>query len=146
MGRSIDHARADRAREDPPPRGWGRCGKAIDYFAEIGEPDEQFLATCVTLNPTFQHTTITLAGGLSELAKSTNAVLAVTDQRLIEVATGAGGAARTHYALSFDGVQIVSHSKKEVTLRWDGREARFRGAPKTQLPALVAALTERLAA
>ncbi len=126
------------------PRGWGRFGKAIAHLAEITEPDEQLLAACVTLNPTFQHQTITLAGGLVELTKSTNAVLAVTDRRLIVVATGAGGAARSHYAIAFDGLEIVAHDKKEITLRWSDGEARFRGAAKTQLPGLITTLSDRL--
>jgi hypothetical protein len=131
-------------QKDRLPRGWGRFGKAIDHLAEISEPDEQLLAACVTLNPTFQHRTVTLPGGLLELTKSTNTVLAVTDKRLLVVATGAGGAPRTHYAVPFDGLEIVSHAKKEITLRWGDGEARFRGAAKTQLPGLVDALTTRL--
>jgi Bacterial PH domain len=131
-------------QKDRLPRGWGRFGKAIDYLAEIGESDEELLAACVTLNPTFQHRKVTLVGGLLELTKSTNVVLAVTDKRLLVVATGAGGAQRTHYAIAFDGLEIVDHSKKEITLRWADGEARFSGAAKTQLPELVTALTERL--
>jgi len=126
------------------PRGWGRFGKAIDHLVEISEPDEQLLAACVTLNPTFEHRTITLTGGLLELTKSTNTVLAVTNQRLIVLATGAGGAPRTHYPVSFDQLEIVSHRKKEITLRWSDGEARFRGAAKTQMPGLVDALAARL--
>ena len=75
------------------PTGWGRFGKALDRLAEIGEPDEALLAACVTLNPTFQHETVSLAGGLFELTKSTNVVLAVTDKRLIILATGRSGGA-----------------------------------------------------
>jgi hypothetical protein len=126
------------------PRGWGRFAKAIDYLAEIGEPDEELLAACVTLNPTFQHRTVTLVGGLLELTKSTNVVLAVTNRRLIVVATGAGGAPRSQHTIPFDGLEIVDHAKTEITLRWGEGEARFKGAAKTQLPTLVVALTGRL--
>lgn len=131
-------------QKDRLPRGWGRFGKAIDHLAEISEPDEQLLAACVTLNPTFQHRTITLTGGLLELTKSTNTVLAVTNERLIVLATGAGGAPRKHYPVSFDQLEVVSHAKKEITLRWSDGEARFRGAAKTQMPGLVDALTAQL--
>ncbi len=126
------------------PRGWGRFGKAIDYLAEIGEPDEELLAACVTLNPTFQHRTITLVGGLLELTQSTNVVLAVTDKRLVVIATGAGGAPRSQHTIPFDGLEIVDHAKTEITLRWNEGEARFKGAAKTQLPNLVAALTAQV--
>jgi hypothetical protein len=131
-------------QKDRLPRGWGRFGKAIDHLAEISEPEEQLLAACVTLNPTFDHRTITLTGGLLELTKSTNTVLAVTDKRLLVVATGAGGAPRSNYVIPFDGLEIASHAKKEITLRWSDGEARFRGAAKTQLPGLVEALAAQL--
>jgi hypothetical protein len=131
-------------QKDTLPRGWGRFGKAVDHLVEISTPDEELVATCVTLNPTFQHRAISTEGTLLELTKSTNTVLAVTTRRLIVVATGAGGAPRSHYVIPFEGLSITDQGKKEVTLGWAEGEARFRGAAKPQLPALVQALNERI--
>jgi hypothetical protein len=111
---TADQTAREKARL---PRGWGRFGKAIDHLTEISEPDESLLSACVGLNPRFRHTTVTLAGGLMELTKSTNLVLAVTDQRLILVPTGAGGAPRGDQAIPFDGLEIVEAAKKDLTLR-----------------------------
>ncbi len=128
------------------PRGWGRFGKAIDHLVEISSPGEELVATCVTLNPTFQHGTISTAGTLFELTQSTNTVLAVTSERLIVVATGVTGAARSHYAIPFEGLTIAEVAKRYITLRWSEGTARFRGAAKTQLPGFVDALRQRLGA
>ena len=131
-------------QKDTLPRGWGRFGKAVDSLTEISLPDEELIATCVTLNPTFQHRSISTVGTLMELTGSTNTVLAVTSQRLVVVATGTTGAPRSHYEIPFQGLSITGEGKKEVTLRWADGEARFRGAAKTQLPAVLAALKERI--
>lgn len=133
------------AREkDRLPRGWGRFGKAIDHLTEVSEPDEALLSACVGLNPRFRHTTITLAGGLMELTKSTNVVLAVTDQRLLVVPTGAGGAPRGDETIPFDGLEIVEVAKKDLTLRLPAGEMHVRGIAKQMLPAFVDALSGRL--
>jgi hypothetical protein len=131
-------------QKDLLPRGWGRFGKAIDYLVDVAAPDEQLLAACVTLNPTFQHRTVTLAGGLSELTDSTNVVVAATDRRVLVVSTGVGGAPRGYAEIPYDGLQIVGHDKREITLRWPAGEARFRGAAKPMLGPLVEALTDQL--
>jgi hypothetical protein len=129
------------AREkDRLPRGWGRFGKAIDGLVPIAEPDETLLATCIGLNPTFKHRAITLAGGLAELTKSTNVLLAATDRRLIVLATGAGGAPRTHASLPRAGLEVADSAKKELTLRWPDGEMHVKGCAKQMLPELVAAL------
>jgi hypothetical protein len=133
------------ARErDRLPRGWGRFGKAVNYLVEISDPDETLLPTCVALNPTFKHTTITLAGGLLELTKATNVILAATDQRLVVVPTGAAGGPRGHYAIPYAGLEIESQAKKDLTLRWSEGEVHFRGAAKQQLPDFLDVLTARL--
>jgi len=126
------------------PRGWGRFGKAVEHLVEISRPDEELVASCVTLNPTFQHRAVSTAGTLLELANSTNTVLAVTNQRLIVIPTGAAGKPRGHYEIPFRGLSITGEGKRELTLRWAEGEARFRGAAKMQLPALLGALHERL--
>ncbi|HXY91591.1 MAG TPA: hypothetical protein VEP49_03875 [Acidimicrobiia bacterium] len=134
-----------RLQKELLPRGWGRFGKAIDSLTEISEPDEQLVAACVTLNPSFQHRSVTLAGGLAELTDSTNVVIAATDRRVVVVSTGAGGAPRGHTEIPYVGLEVVEHAKREVTLRWAEGEARFRGAAKPMLGPLVDALTARSA-
>jgi hypothetical protein len=116
------------------PRGWGRFGKSLDRLAEISEPDESLLSSCVGLNPTFEHKTISLAGGIWEMTKSTNVVLAITNERLILVGTGFGGAPRDNGAIPLEGLEIVSRGKKEFVLRSPEGEMRIRGAAKPQIP------------
>ena len=125
------------------PRGWGRFGKALDQLAELAEPDESLLSTCVTLNPQFRHTSVTLAGGLMEMTSAMNVVLAATSKRLIVIATGMGGAPRSHYEFSWDDVQIAERKPKEFTLRTAAGEIRFRGAAKQEVPGFLAAVEEK---
>jgi hypothetical protein len=122
------------------PRGWGRFGKALDQLTEICEPDESLLSTCVTLNPQFRHTSVTLAGGLMEMTEATNVVLAATSKRLIVISTGMGGAPRKHYDLPWAGLQIAERQKKEFTLRTEAGEIRFRGAAKQEVPGFLDAV------
>ena len=133
-------AEQTKKQKDLLPMGWGRFGKAIDNLIEASTADETLLAACVTLNPTFKHRTRTLPGGLFEMTKSTNVVLAVTDRRFIIVSTGIGGAPRDHQEIAFEGLEIVSHEKRDITIRWPDGEATFKGAAKTMLPPLVEAL------
>jgi hypothetical protein len=137
-------AEQTKKQKDLLPMGWGRFGKAIDQLIAAATDDETLLAACVTLNPTFHHHTISLAGGLFELTKSTNVVLAVTNRRVIIVSTGVGGAPRDHQEIPFDGMEIVNHDKREITIRWPEGEATFKGAAKPMLPPLVEALTAQL--
>ena len=116
------------------PRGWGRFGKAVDYLTQLSEPDETLLSTCVALNPTFKHSAITLTGGLLELTQSTNVILAATDRRLVLVPTSAAGGPKDHSSIPYQGLEIVAHGKKDLTLRWPEGELHFRGAAKQQLP------------
>jgi hypothetical protein len=115
------------------PMGWGRFGKALDHLAEICGPDELLLSTCVTLNPQFHHTSVSLPGGLLEMTDSTNVVLAATSERLIVISTGMAGSPRTHCVLSWKGLQIGDRKKNEFTLRTEAGEIRFRGAAKQML-------------
>ena len=139
-------AEQTKRQKDLLPMMWGRFDKAIDSLAAMSTADEALLAACVTLNPTFEQRTSTLGGGLIEMTASTNVVLAVTNQRVIVVATGIGGAPRDHIDISFDGLEIVKHDKREITLRWPAGVATFRGAAKPMLPPLVDALTAQLRA
>ena len=122
------------------PRFWGRFSKSIEQLVSLSRPDETLLAACVTVNPSFEHRSISLLGGLTELTKSTNALIAVTDQRLLVLAIGVGGAPGTHVEIAFAGLEIVGFDKHHLTLRWPDGELRFSGAAKTMLPPLVQAL------
>ena len=127
------------------PRGWGRFGKSLDRLADISEPNETLLSSCVGLNPSFEHRprgvavsgvvpVRMLAGGLYEMTQTTNVVLAITNERLIAVGSGFGGAPRDHGAIPLEGLEIVSQAKKEFVVRWPEGEMRIRGAAKQQVP------------
>lgn len=137
---SVGVTAADIEREkNRLPRGWGRFGKALEQLAGICEPDESLLSSCVTLNPQFRHTSVSLAGGLLEMTDSTNVVLAATSKRVIVITTGMSGAPRQHYDLSWDGLQIAERKKQEFTLRTQAGEIRFRGAAKQMVPGFLGA-------
>jgi Bacterial PH domain len=122
------------------PRGWGRFGKSLDHLAEISEPDESLMSTCVALNPEYKqratvgHDAVALGLIFAETRKSTNVVLACTNKRLIVLATGMGGGARDHYAISYDGLEIVSREFKAFTLGWPEGQVRIRGAHRKRVP------------
>jgi hypothetical protein len=49
---AVSVAPEEIAREkERLPRGWGRFGKPSDELAEISEPDESLLSSCVAINP-----------------------------------------------------------------------------------------------
>jgi hypothetical protein len=129
------------------PFGWGRFGKAYNHLAEISEPDESLLASCVALNPEYQYkprfgpgTVLSTGHALHELTKATNVVLACTSERLIMISTGAGGAPRDHVTIPYDGLEIVSRAKKEFVLGLPAGQMRVRGAAKQQVPAFLDSL------
>ncbi len=86
------------------PFGWGRFGKAYDQLAEISEPDESLLVAGVALNPEYRQggrfVPGTLASAVSELRKTTNVLVACTNQRLIMISTGVSGGVRNHASVS----------------------------------------------
>jgi hypothetical protein len=122
------------------PRGWGRFGKSLDHLAEISEPDESLLSTCVALNPEYKqrgtvgHDAVALGLIFAETRKSTNVVLACTNKRLIVLATGIGGGPRDHYTIPYDGLEIVSREFKAFTLGWPEGQVRIRGAHRKRVP------------
>lgn len=122
------------------PFGTGRFAKSIEALAELSTPTESLLATCIGLNPTFEHTSVTLAGGLMELTKATNVLLAATTERLIVLSTGFSGGTREADDVAYEGLEVVSASKKDVTLRWPDAEMTVKGCLKPMLPALVEAI------
>jgi hypothetical protein len=125
----------DIAREkDRLPRGWGRFGKSLERLADIAEPDESLLCTCVALNPDFEHRSMSMGGTLIEMTKDTNVVLGLTDRRLILVATGMGGGPRSDESIPIEGLEVAERKKKEFVLVWPGGSVRLRGAAKQMLP------------
>ena len=133
------------AREkDLLPLGWGRFGKSIEKLPELLDPEEELLAACVGLNPSFEHRSITLAGGLRELTKSTNLVLAATDRRLLLLATGAGGSPRDHTNLAYDGMTLDEVGKRELKLSWPEGTMLVKGMAKSMVPGFAAAVRGRL--
>ena len=144
----MDAAAVNREK-DLLPFGWGRFGKTLEKLPELLDPEEELLAACVGLNPSFEHRSITLAGGLRELTKSTNIVLAATDRRLLLVPTGAGGAPREHREhseLSYEGMAIDEVGKKEMKLSWPDGSMLVKGMAKSMVPPFEQALRARLGA
>jgi hypothetical protein len=132
------------------PFGWGRFGKALDRLAKISEPNESLLASCVGLNPEYHYrprfvpgTVLSAGHALHELTKATNVVLACTNERLIIMSTGAGGAPREHVSLPYEGMEIVSREKKEFVLGLSDGQIRIRGAAKQQVPGFLEMLAAR---
>ncbi|MBS1676335.1 MAG: hypothetical protein JST08_03015 [Actinobacteria bacterium] len=140
----MDAAIVEREK-DLLPFGWGRFGKSLEKLPELLGPEEELLAACVGLNPTFEHRSITLAGGLRELTKSTNVVLAATDRRLLLIATGAGGAPREHSELAYEGMKVEKAGKRELKLTWPEGSMLIKGMAKPMLPSFEGALQGRLA-
>jgi hypothetical protein len=137
MGVTVEEIAREKGRL---PRGWGRFGKSLDHLAQISEPDESLLSSCVGLNPEYKqrgtvgHDALALGLIFSEATKSTNVVLACTNKRLIVLAAGIGGAPRDHYAIPYDGLEIVSREFKAFTLGWPDGQVRIRGAHRKRVP------------
>jgi hypothetical protein len=125
---------------DKLPFGAGRFSKSIEALAELSTPAESLLASCVGLNPSFQHRSVTLVGGVAELTKATNVVMAATTERLIVLSTGISGGTRDHVEIPYDGLAVVSASKKDITLGWPGNEMTVKGCLKPMVPPFVDAV------
>ena len=143
MGVTVEEIAREKGRL---PRGWGRFGKSLDHLAQISEPDESLLSSCVGLNPEYKqrgtvgHDAVAVGLIFSEATKSTNVVLACTNKRLIVLATGMGGAPRDHYAIPYDGLEIVSREFKAFTLGWPDGQVRIRGAHRKRVPEFLEAV------
>ena len=111
------------------------------------EPNESLLASCVALNPEYQYkprfvpgSALAAGHALNKLKKAMNVVLACTNERVIMISTGGGGAPREHVSISYDGLEIVSRKKKEFVLGLPEGNVRIRGAAKQQVPAFLEVL------
>src|SRR5437764_587432 len=102
------------------PFGWGRFGKALDRLAEISQPNESLLSSCVALDPEYRQSGRYVPGTLGSVAhdlrQSTNVVLACTNERLIMITTGVGGTPRTDVTISFEGLEIVERGRRLFVL------------------------------
>jgi hypothetical protein len=129
------------------PFGWGRFGKALEHLAEISAPEESLIGTCVALNPSYQFnqkfvpgTALGAGAALYELTKTTNVVLACTNQRLIVLGTSGAGGPRDHASIPLDGLVIASRRKKGFVLAWPDGEMKVHGAAKQQVPRFLDAI------
>jgi hypothetical protein len=120
------------------PFGWGRFGKALNRLAEISQPDESLLSSCVALNPEYRQSGRYVPGtALSvahELRQATNVVLACTNERLIMITTGVAGAPRDDVTISFEGLEILERGLRLFVLGVPEGRIKIRGAPKQQIP------------
>jgi hypothetical protein len=120
------------------PFGWGRFGKTLDRLAEMSRPDESLLASCAAMNPEYHQTGRyvpgTAASVASELTKSTNVVLACTNERLIMISTGVTGAPRDDVTISYEGLEVVERRHRLFVLGIPEGQIKIRGLPKQQMP------------
>jgi hypothetical protein len=120
------------------PFGWGRFGKAYDQLAELSEPDESLLAAGVALNPEYRQggrfVPGTLASAVSELRKTTNVLVACTNQRLIMVSTGVAGGVRNHASISYEGMEIVERARRYFVITIPEGRIKIRGMAKQLQP------------
>ena len=130
------------------PFGWGRFGKAIEHLAELSHPDESLLSTCVAMNPEYHHSGKYIPGSVfsvaSDLMKATNVVLGCTNERVIMLSTGVGGAPRDDVTIPFDGLEIVERSRRVFVLGVPDGQIKVRGAHKTQIPPFLEVLEAHL--
>jgi hypothetical protein len=120
------------------PLGWGRFGKALERLAEISRPNESLLASCAAVNPEYHQggrfVPGTAASVASEIRKSTNVVLACTNERLIMISTGITGAPRKDVTISYEGLQIIERRHRLFVLDVPEGRIKIRGLPKQQMP------------
>jgi hypothetical protein len=150
----IDESQIEREK-GRLPRGWGRFGKALSHLAEVAQPDESLLSSCIGINPEFKRggglsePTVGLAAGavagrmagIASAAKNdTNLLLAATDKRIIAMATGLRGDPREHGSIPYQGLEITAVEKKKISLRWPEGSLELGGIHKTQVPAFVEAI------
>jgi hypothetical protein len=126
------------------PFGWGRFGKAYDQLAEVSEPHESLLAAGVALNPEYHQggrfVPGTLASAVSELRKTTNVLVACTNQRLILLSTGVAGGVRDHVSIPYEGMEIVERARRYFVIGVPEGRVKIRGMAKQQQPRVLEVL------
>ena len=126
------------------PFGWGRFGKAYDQLAEVSEPGESLLAAGVALNPEYHQggrfVPGTLASAVSELRKTTNVLVACTNQRVILLSTGVAGGVRDHVSIPYEGMEIVERARRYFVLGVPEGRVKIRGMAKQQQPRVLEVL------
>ena len=134
---AITHEEIEREKKRLP-FGWGRFGKAYDQLAEISESDESLLAAGVALNPEYHQggrfVPGTLASAVYELRKTTNVLVACTNQRLIMMSTGVAGGVRDHVSISYERMAIVERARKYFVIGVPEGRVKIRGMAKQQQP------------
>jgi len=129
------------------PFGWGRFGKAYDQLAEISESDESLLAAGVALNPEYRQggrfVPGTLASAVSELRKTTNVLVACTNERLIMISTGVAGGVREHVSIPYEGMEIIERAKRYFVIGVPEGQVKIRGMAKQQQPRFLEVLEAR---
>jgi hypothetical protein len=130
------------------PFGWGRFGKAYDQLSEISEADETLLAAGVALNPEYHQggrfVPGTVASAVSELRKTTNVLVACTNQRLIMISTGVAGGVRQHVSIPYEGMEIVERARRYFVIAVPDGRVKIRGMAKQQQPRFLEALESQL--
>jgi hypothetical protein len=126
------------------PFGWGRFGKVYDQLAEISTPDESLLAAGVALNPEYHQggrfVPGTLASAVYELRKTTNVLVACTDQRLLMISTGLAGGAREHVSIPYEGMEIVERARRYFVIGVPEGRVKIRSMAKQQQPRVLEVL------
>jgi hypothetical protein len=121
------------------PRGWGRFGKALDHVAELAEPGEALLISCVGLGAAAAEADIPLLAAFGE----TNVMLAITDRRLIAIGTNLGGSPRSEAAIALadlQGFEVASEKKRNLRMIADGSELHVKSIAKGVFPEVIAVL------
>ena len=125
------------------PRGWGRFGRALERIGEIGEPDELLLISCVGVSEVAATAGFPLSAAFGE----TNAVLAVTNKRLIAVGTGLLGRLGKTEAIPLEdvqGVEVESERKRHLRIDAAGGTLRVKSMAKSTFPEFVQVLREQV--
>jgi hypothetical protein len=139
----MSHEEIEREKKTLP-FGWGRFGKTYDELAEISRPDESLIAAGVALNPEYRQggrfVPGTVVSAVHELRKTTNVLVACTNQRMIMLSTGVAGGVRQHVSIPYEGMKLVECTKKHFVLSVPAGRIKIRGMAKQQQPRLLEAL------
>jgi hypothetical protein len=73
-----------------------------------------------------------VACAVSELRKTTNVLVACTNQRVIMISTGVAGGVRQHVSIPYGGMEIVERAKRYFVLGVPDGRIKVRGMAKQQ--------------